>query len=110
MPDSISPVLREASSAEEIFGWFGVPFDQAVVNVNRLHILKRFNQYLSAAGGPAGRDADPTRARELLARAYGDFVSSSAIEQKVFKVFQKGTTQRIGVDALRGTRKGSSHA
>ena len=26
--------------------YFGVPFDQKVVNVSRLHILKRFFQYI----------------------------------------------------------------
>jgi nitrogenase-stabilizing/protective protein len=98
--------LNGLSSAEEIFGHFGLPFDPAVVNVNRLHILKRFNQYLGRAGGLDGMETAEARrtARELLERAYQDFVNSSAVEQKVFKVFRQGSTQRISVEALHGSR------
>ncbi len=99
----ITAALRSVSGAEEIFRLLDVPFDQAVVNVNRLHILKRFNQYLAQAGG-LDDSLSPARAAELLARAYGDFVGSSALEQKALKVFQRGATQRIAVDALRGSR------
>jgi len=38
--------LKTLSSAEDFLHYFGVPFDQAVVNVSRLHILKRFFQYI----------------------------------------------------------------
>ena len=37
--------LERFSAAEEFLDFFQVPYAQAVVNVNRLHILKRFNQY-----------------------------------------------------------------
>ena len=88
------------SSAEDFFQHFDLPFDAAVVNVNRLHILKRFKQYLAHAS------AEDT-ARSLLQRAYGDFVHSSAQAQKVFKLFSPGTTQGIAVSALRGSRLNS---
>ncbi|HET7688396.1 MAG TPA: nitrogenase-stabilizing/protective protein NifW, partial [Candidatus Macondimonas sp.] len=41
--------LGRFSAAEEFLDFFQVPYDPAVVHVNRLHILKRFNQYLSRA-------------------------------------------------------------
>lgn len=104
--NAVVVALRGASSAEEIFNVLGLPFDQAVVNVNRLHILKRFHQYLAEAGGLG--DGDGARAfadaRRLLARAYGDFVVSTALEQKALKVFRRGSTQCIPVAQLRGAR------
>ena len=103
---SLIAALNDLSSAEEIFAHFGLPFDPAVMNVNRLHILKRFNQYLTRADGLEGMQTAEARrtARDLLERAYQDFVNSSAVEEKVFKVFQHGSTQRVSVDALRGSR------
>ncbi|HEX5786109.1 MAG TPA: nitrogenase-stabilizing/protective protein NifW, partial [Burkholderiaceae bacterium] len=41
--------LKSLSSAEDFLNFFGVPFDQAVVNVSRLHILKRYFQYIRQA-------------------------------------------------------------
>ncbi len=32
--------------AEEYFEFFQLPYDQKFVNVNRLHILKKFSQYM----------------------------------------------------------------
>ena len=72
--------LKALSSAEDFLGFFGVPFDERVVQVNRLHILKRFYQYLHRAEGLGGLDdvALFRRYRELLTQAYQDFVASSA--------------------------------
>ena len=41
--------LKALSSAEDFLHFFGVPFDEHVVQVNRLHILKRYFQYLQQA-------------------------------------------------------------
>jgi nitrogenase-stabilizing/protective protein len=87
----MSEIMQEMgklSSAEEFLIFFGVEFDQQVVNVHRLHILKRFHQYLAqsvAAGGDASLRAEY---KALLARAYEDFVHSDARTEKVFKVFR----------------------
>lgn len=82
--------MKSLDSAEAFLEYFAVPYDKAVVNVSRLHILKRFTQYLAQQGGIEG--LPPASAysacRGLLARAYTDFLGSSGIEQKVFKVFQ----------------------
>lgn len=101
--------LSKLSSAEEIFAHFDLPFDPAVINVSRLHILKRFNQYLVRAGDFSGIDVGEAHqaVRGLLQLAYQDFLNSSAVEQRVFKLFHSGSTQRISVDTLRGSRAAS---
>jgi nitrogenase-stabilizing/protective protein len=82
--------LRGCSSAEEFFRVLDLPFEQSVLNVSRLHILKRMGEYLRRASIGAQEDDDTVRARcrEFLATAYQDFVVSSPIEQRVFKVHQ----------------------
>jgi nitrogenase-stabilizing/protective protein len=91
--------LKALSSAEDFL-------------VNRLHILKRFYQYLhqakglpkGASEGLAGLDEVETfrRYRELLAQAYQDFVVSTPAQEKVFKVFQDaGGTQHVQLGGLR---------
>jgi len=98
--------LGTLSAAEEFFEHLGVPYNPAVIHVNRLHILKRFNQYLRT-GKPdvAGLEADAQRqaCRALLIRAYGDFVRSTPAREKVFKVFQDAEGAQIGLDSLRRT-------
>jgi len=97
--------LGKLSSAEEFMNFLGVEYDQHVVNVNRLHILKRFNQYLarhSFSGG--GDDAIKAEYKMLLERAYDDFVKSDAVTEKVFKVFQDATgVKKFSVDSLRAS-------
>jgi nitrogenase-stabilizing/protective protein len=82
--------LKALSSAEDFLLYFGVAFDEPVLRVNRLHILKRFYQYLHTADAMTGLDevAMYRRYRELLTRAYQDFVDSTPAREKVFKVFQ----------------------
>lgn len=94
--DSLTQRLKDLSSAEEFLGFFGVPYEERVVHVNRLHILKRFYQYLHRAEGleTAGEVEMFRRYREMLMRAYDDFVHSSAAQEKVFKVFQDADGSR----------------
>ena len=83
--------LQKLSSAEEFFSALKVDYDPPVVKVNRLHILKRFNDYLAAAGLPGDKD-DATLSvlyAEHLTKAYNDFVKSDAVTEKVFKVFKQ---------------------
>lgn len=95
--------LSTLSAAEEFLDYLGVPYEQAVVHVNRLHILKRFHQYLRATPGFVQLDDATQRqtARELLTRAYEDFVRSTPAKEKVFKVFQDADGGHIGLDSLR---------
>lgn len=96
--------MKRLESAEDFLDYFAIPYDVAVVNISRLHILKRFYQYLAKQGGIDG--LPPASAfstcRELLAKSYMDFLNSSGIEQKVFKVFQTAAGQQsIPVSGIR---------
>jgi nitrogenase-stabilizing/protective protein len=81
--------LAKLSSAEDFFVALKLPYDPAVVNVARLHIMRRMGQYLR--GDELG-GLDDTAARLAcqanLAKAYDDFVRSSPIAERVFKVHQ----------------------
>lgn len=81
--------LDELSSAEDFLEYFGIPFDQTVVHVNRLHILQRFHDYIDDIDQmPEDDDARRALYAGLLNSAYSDFVNSSAQQEKVFKVFR----------------------
>ena len=47
--DGLIQKLKALSSANEFLDFFGIEYDERVVHVNRLHILKRFYQYLHRA-------------------------------------------------------------
>jgi nitrogenase-stabilizing/protective protein len=80
--------LMKLSSAEDFFCFLAVPYDPAVLNVARLHILKRMGDYLRKAD--ALPDEAKTRAyfRAQLEHAYQDFVDSTPMKERVFKVHQ----------------------
>lgn len=78
-------LMEELESAEEFLDFFAVPYDPAVVNVNRLHILQRFHDYLRGAG----QHPEYETWRGLLARAYDDFVRSTPQAEGVFQVFKR---------------------
>jgi nitrogenase-stabilizing/protective protein len=86
---SLQDDLTELESAEDFLDYFHLPYDPAVVHVNRLHILQRFHDYLADARPAMPEQDEPQRAvyRKLLERAYQDFVESSPLQEKVFKVF-----------------------
>lgn len=79
------------SSAEEFLDFLKVPYDPQVVRVSRLHILKRFHDYIGQSGLSGETDSvELGRAYAVaLERAYNDFVTSNAATEKVFKVFQQ---------------------
>ncbi|SEP68088.1 nitrogenase-stabilizing/protective protein [Ectothiorhodospira magna] len=83
--------LREMGSAEEFLEYFNIPYDEAVVRVNRLHILQRFHDYLAGTLDSLPTDLSARRDvyRGLLLRSYSDFVESDARTEKVFKVFKR---------------------
>ena len=104
--DCLTDRLQKLSSAEDFLGFFGLPLDERVVQVNRLHLLKRFYQYLHKRENLAALDevALFRRYRELLAQAYQDFVASTPAREKVFKVFQTADgTPTVGLASLRNS-------
>lgn len=85
--DSFEDDLADLGSAEEFLDYFGISYDARTVQVNRLHILQRYHDYL--AKQEAGKVPEYAAYRAWLLRAYEDFVGSSAQQEKVFAVFQK---------------------
>ncbi|MCP3392415.1 nitrogenase stabilizing/protective protein NifW [Bradyrhizobium sp. CCGB12] len=86
--------LKKASSAEEFFALLGVDYDPKVVNIARLHILRRMGQYLGREQFADATEAEITaRCKTMLERAYADFVASSPIDQRVFKVLQDAVSE-----------------
>ncbi|WP_407185423.1 nitrogenase stabilizing/protective protein NifW [Bradyrhizobium centrosematis] len=81
--------LGKAAAAEEFFSLLGVEYDPKIVNVARLHILRRMGQYLAQEQFAHAPEAEiRARCKAMLERAYADFVASSPIEQRVFKVLK----------------------
>ena len=104
--DNFVQQLKALSSAEDFLQYFGVPFEQSVVNVSRLHILTRLLPYLRPQPLPSAEDdrAIYTVYREQLVKAYADFVRSTPAQEKVFKVFQDvGGKQHVTLDSLKSS-------
>lgn len=78
--------LSKLSSAEDFFRYLDVPYDPAVLNVARLHILRRMGDNLRHAAAEPDHGKTVAYFRGHLEQAYKDFVSSSPIEERVFKV------------------------
>ena len=83
--------LEGLSSAEDFLEFLGVDYEPSVVHVARLHIMRRMGQYLRSSeveGALASADDAALFAlcKEHLAQAYADFVASSPIAERVFKV------------------------
>lgn len=80
--------LGKLSTAEEFFAALEVPFDQTVIHVSRLHILKRFHDLLDTASLRILDDgAQKVACQIALTKAYQDFASGGGA--KTFKVFQQ---------------------
>lgn len=84
--------FSELTDAEDFFAFFALPYDQQIVNVNRLHIMKKFSLHLAeinASSVQLNDEARLARYREALQRAYDVFLHSSAAQEKLFKVFRE---------------------
>ncbi|BAP88473.1 nitrogenase-stabilizing/protective protein nifW [Burkholderiales bacterium GJ-E10] len=111
--DTLEKRLAGLSAAEEFLEFFGIAYDEAVVHVNRLHILKRWHQYIERERQQIeGLPEDPARSRyrSLLQRAYDDFVVSSPAAEKVFKVFQDADGQHFSLTKLSSTLPSRTNA
>lgn len=105
---TLAEALEELVSAEDFLDYFDVPYEASVVQVNRLHILQRFHDYLTkqAPNLPPDENAQRSIYRLWLERAYKDFVESNALNEKVFAVFQHvdkpggGSTSFVSIDKV----------
>ncbi|WP_341525221.1 nitrogenase-stabilizing/protective protein NifW [Nostoc sp. UHCC 0302] len=82
--------FKHLVDAEEFFKFFNLPYDQQFVNVNRLHILKKFSQYMKEIDDNSPNLSPEERLNEYcvaLQKAYQVFIESTPHEQKLFKVF-----------------------
>ena len=88
---TLTEAMHELASAEDFLDYFDVRYDARVVQVNRLHILQRFHDYLTkqAPNLPPEENAQRVIYRLWLERAYKDFETSDASTEKVFAVFQR---------------------
>ncbi len=103
--------LSKLTSAEDFLNFFGVPYEESVLNTSRLHILQRFFQYMRQeqvmdTSNSAINEAEMFRQmRQLLAKAYDDFLRSTPAREKVFKVLQNAEGQRVSLSALKESLK-----
>lgn len=103
--------LRRLSSAEEFFHYLDVAYEPAVLNVARLHILRRMGETL-ARDSMVGLDDEAVRAscRGHLVAAYNDFVARSPLDERVFKVLKDAVKPRRGafvpLEALSAKKEG----
>jgi len=87
---SVLTELEKLPSAEDFFAYLKVDYDPERLSVARLHILKRMGQYLAQKDFTGLSDeAVFAAARETLAHAYDDFVKSTPLQERVFKVLQE---------------------
>lgn len=103
--NNLAQRLTKLSSAEDFLDFFGLPYEQHVLNVSRLHILKRFFQYMRQEKVQDIEDETEMfrHMRKLLARSYEDFVLSTPAREKVFRVHQMADGQRVSLESLRDT-------
>lgn len=86
---SILAQLEQCSSAEDFFKLLNVDYDEKFVQVVRLHILRRMGQYLVSEDFTGLADDVVTeRCRTVLQQAYADFMESTPLDQRVFKVLK----------------------
>lgn len=84
---TLDDAMEELVSAEDFLEYFGIEYERSVVQVNRLHILQRFHNYLGKEILPQAEEERRAVHAKLLQQAYQDFVKSDALTEKVFKVF-----------------------
>ena len=78
--------------AEEYFEFFDLPYDPQIVSVNRLHILQKFSQLIQSSEREAAELSEAEKLnqyRTALQQAYNLFLTSTPVEQKLFKVFNE---------------------
>ncbi len=92
---SVLDELKTLSSAEEFFEKLGVSYEPEVLQVLRLHILRRMGQYLVSEDFSGMEDAQIFEAAKVnLEKAYQDFIESNPMAERVFKVLKEHDPNR----------------
>lgn len=97
-------LLMNLQDAEDFFHFYQVPYDKKILAVARLHILKRFNQYLLQEDLLHGDSRDPNvweKQRLLFVKSYEDFVHSTPLKEKVFPVFHQNTETFVPIASFK---------
>jgi nitrogenase-stabilizing/protective protein len=104
---TLDEAMEELVSAEDFLDYFGIEYDAPVVQVNRLHILQRFHNYLGKETLPKDEESRRTLYIAKLEQAYQDFVKSDALTEKVFKVFRmhEPQTQFVPLTSITVSKK-----
>ena len=76
---TLAEAIDDLVSAEDFLDYFEVPYDPAVVQVNRLHILQRFHDYLARQ---APNLPPEEGARRALARAGAEGVKADRFDSE----------------------------
>jgi nitrogenase-stabilizing/protective protein len=95
--------LRQLTECEDFFRLLGVPWDEAVLRVHRLHVLRRFALEMELIDRQEPTLAEQPRLlryADALRRAHELFTRSSAREQKLFRVFH-GNEQLVALSPRR---------
>ncbi len=79
------------TTAEEYLDFFEIDYNKSVVNVSRLHILKKFSQLRNEIDAALPADISEgdrlERYGDAMYEAYMTFLSSNGVREKLFKVF-----------------------
>jgi len=81
--------FNQLHDAEDYFEFFGLSYDPQVVNINRLHILRKFSQLMAPVDQGLSDAEKLDTYRQALQSAYAVFLCFSSVEEKLFKVFQQ---------------------
>ena len=112
VPSEWQQSISKCVSAEDFFDFFRLPYDDSVVAVNRLHILRRFGERLigidselESVSSDSGSATRFSRVREALVDSYGEFLVGGALDYRVFRVLQDaGEGVRIPLGETRVVR------
>lgn len=80
------------TNAEDFFEFFDLTYDRQIFNVNRLHILKLFSEYIAEIDSKHALATEAEKFdlyRDALQRSYERFLTETAQQTKLFKVFNE---------------------
>ncbi|WPM31468.1 nitrogenase-stabilizing/protective protein NifW [Hydrogenobacter sp. T-2] len=87
--------LQNLKDAEDFFHYFGVEYDENILKPYRLHILKKFNLYMQEVLNKGTETDLFPLLKECLIRAYQDFLHSTPIQERLFKVHKDALSSRL---------------